>query len=92
MNYLIIAGECEKLETNEFGEVCIGNRIVQKPSYRMVKEEDKYKICPVQTSVRSNKLNNLYVKNPTKEKEIEKETKRLLKSKDGALYYIKKRS
>nr|APZ80124.1 hypothetical protein [Debaryomyces hansenii]APZ80133.1 hypothetical protein [Debaryomyces hansenii] len=29
----IIAGECEKLETNEFGEVCIGNRIVQKPSF-----------------------------------------------------------
>ena len=29
----IIAGECEKLETNEFGEVFIGNRIVQKPSF-----------------------------------------------------------
>lgn len=38
--------------------------------------------------LRSNRLNNLYVKNPTKEKEIEKEIKRLLKSKDGAFHRL----
>lgn len=38
--------------------------------------------------LRSTRLNNLYVKNITKEKEIEKETKRLLKSKDGAFHKL----
>lgn len=77
--YSIIKFDCRELKktsTLKFGDL-------DPLDLRLYRGKVVLPLC-----LRSNRLNNLYVKNPTKEKEIEKEIKRLLKSKDGAFHRL----